>query len=163
MRAWRCILYTTMWWVWRCRKWKSRIAYQNLRSADRSAVKIHRRAFVSCSRVKACSFSGFVNISSETFLEKLSPLNELRNRWRSMRKTTSPKKTSESPGCSSGSLARKKFSNAIWTSQFDLARSRVQTPLKSWLFQASRRNCLNSVHNCDDHNKSLVELPPWKI
>ena len=46
---------------------------------DTSAVKIHRRAFVSCSRVKACVFSGFVNISSETFLGKLSPLDELRN------------------------------------------------------------------------------------
>ena len=46
---------------------------------DRSAVKIQRRAFVSCSRVKACNFSGFVNISSETVLDKLSPLNELRN------------------------------------------------------------------------------------
>ena len=46
---------------------------------DRSTVKIHRRAFVSCSRVKACNFSGFVNVSSETVLEKLSPLNELRN------------------------------------------------------------------------------------
>ena len=32
------------------------------------------------------------------------------------------------------------------------ARSRVQTPLKSWLFQASLRNCLNCVHNCDDHS-----------
>ena len=31
------------------------------------------------------------------------------------------------------------------------ARSRVQTPLKSWLFQASIRNCLNCVQNCDDH------------
>ena len=29
--------------------------------------------------------------------------------------------------------------------------SRVQTPLKSWLFQASLRNCLNCVYNCDDH------------
>ena len=46
---------------------------------DRSAVKIHRRAFFSCSRVKACNFSGFVNNSSETLLKKLSPLNELRN------------------------------------------------------------------------------------
>ena len=46
---------------------------------DKSAVKIPRRAFVSCSRVKACVFSGFVNISSETFLGKLSPLKELRN------------------------------------------------------------------------------------
>ena len=27
----------------------------------------------------------------------------------------------------------------------------VQTPLKSWLFQASVRNCLNCVQNCDDH------------
>ena len=25
-------------------------------------------------------------------------------------------------------------------------------PLKSWLFQASTRNCLNYVHNCDDHS-----------
>ena len=32
-----------------------------------------------------------------------------------------------------------------------IARSRVQTPLKSWLFQASVRNCLNCVLNCDDH------------
>ena len=46
---------------------------------DRFVVKIHRRAFVSCSRVKVCNFSGIVNISSETFLDKLSPLNELRN------------------------------------------------------------------------------------
>ena len=46
---------------------------------DRSAVKIHRRVFVSRSRVKASNFSGFANISSETFLEKLSLLNELRN------------------------------------------------------------------------------------
>ena len=41
----------------------------------RSPVKIHRRAFVSCSFVMACNFSGFVNISSETYLEKLSLLN----------------------------------------------------------------------------------------
>ena len=33
-----------------------------------------------------------------------------------------------------------------------IARSRVQTPLKSWLFQASVRNCLNCVYNCDDHS-----------
>ena len=31
-------------------------------------------------------------------------------------------------------------------------RSWVQTPLKSWLFQASVRNCLNCAHNCDDHS-----------
>ena len=33
-----------------------------------------------------------------------------------------------------------------------ITRSRVQTPLKSWLFQASPRNCLNCVHNCDNHS-----------
>ena len=32
------------------------------------------------------------------------------------------------------------------------ARSRVQTSLKSWLFQASVRNCVNFDHNCDDHS-----------
>ena len=38
---------------------------------------------------------------------------------------------------------------------------RVQTPLKSWLFQASIRNCLNCVRNCEDHSlldfKSAVQ------
>jgi len=28
--------------------------------------------------------------------------------------------------------------------------------LKSWLFQASIRNCLNCVHNCDDHIAYLI-------
>ena len=43
----------------------------------------------------------------------------------------------------------------------------VRTPLKSWLFQASIRNCLNCVHKCDDH--SLLEsldcflLPIWTV
>ena len=34
-----------------------------------------------------------------------------------------------------------------------IARSRVQTPLKSWIlfFQASLRNCINCVH-CDEKN-----------
>ena len=32
-----------------------------------------------------------------------------------------------------------------------LTVSWVQTSLKSWLFQASLRNCLNCVHNCNDH------------
>ena len=46
-------------------------------------------------------------------------------------------------------------------SWYRIARSRVQTSLKSWLFQASLRNCLNCVHNCDDHSlldfKSAVQ------
>ena len=37
-----------------------------------------------------------------------------------------------------------------------IARSRVQTPLKSWLFRASTRNCLNCVHICDD--QSLLDF-----
>ena len=33
-----------------------------------------------------------------------------------------------------------------------IARSRVQTPLKSWIcFQVSLRNCINYVYNCEDH------------
>ena len=34
---------------------------------------------------------------------------------------------------------------------FAIARSRVQTPLKSWKFQVSLRNW-NCVHHCDDHS-----------
>ena len=33
-----------------------------------------------------------------------------------------------------------------------IARSRVQTPLETWLFQASISNCLNCPHNCEDHS-----------
>ena len=33
-----------------------------------------------------------------------------------------------------------------------IARSRVQTPLKSRIFQASLRNCYNCVRNCKDHS-----------
>ena len=42
----------------------------------------------------------------------------------------------------------------LWSSQLwvIIARSRVQTPLKSWIFQASLRNCKNCVHNCEDHS-----------
>ena len=44
---------------------------------------------------------------------------------------------------------------------FERSFERVQTPLKSWLFQASVRNCLNCVQNCDDHGlldfKSAVQ------
>ena len=44
--------------------------------------------------------------------------------------------------------------NDIWNNSYIaavIARTRVQTPLKSWIFfQASLRNCINCVH-CDDH------------
>ena len=52
--------------------------------------------------------------------------------------------------------------NGVWTrdlaipvrrsNQMGIARSRVQTPLKSWIFQASLRNWENCVHNCEDHS-----------
>ena len=48
-----------------------------------------------------------------------------------------------------GSLS-KPWSSQLWT-QFKQLRREAWTPLKSWLFQASLRNCLNCVHNCDDH------------
>ena len=79
MRAWRCILYTTVSWYEGVESASLATRIKIYHTFDRSAVKIHRRVFVSCSRVKACNFSGFVNITSETVLEKLSPLNELRN------------------------------------------------------------------------------------
>ena len=37
-------------------------------------------------------------------------------------------------------------------------RYRVQTPLNSWLFHASTRNCLNCVHNCDDHSLFVISV-----
>ena len=46
---------------------------------ERSALKIPRRVFVSCSRGKACNFSELLTFCSEAFLEKLSPLKALRN------------------------------------------------------------------------------------
>ena len=40
-----------------------------------------------------------------------------------------------------------------------IARSLVQTPLKSWIFfQPSLRNCINCVH-CDDHFFILISFP----
>ena len=36
---------------------------------------------------------------------------------------------------------------------FCIARSRVQIPLKSWIFlRLLLRNCINCVHNCQDHS-----------
>ena len=70
MRAWRCNAYEGV----ESESRASRIKIYH--TIDRSTVKIHRRAYVSYSRVKPCNFSGFVDISSETVL---SPLNEIRN------------------------------------------------------------------------------------
>ena len=73
---------------------------------ERSALKIHRRVFVSCSHGKACNFSGLLTFCSETFVEKLSPLNALYNYGD--RKTMSCKETRESPGCFSLLIGQKK-------------------------------------------------------
>ena len=42
-----------------------------------------------------------------------------------------------------------------------VARSRIQTQLKSWLFQASIHNCLNCVHKCDDHSLLDFKIRSW--
>ena len=86
----------------RCRKWKSWIAKIH-DTFDRAAVKIHGRWLVSCSRAKACNFSGFVDIFFWNFPRGTFLVERATQLWRSMRKTTSCKKTPdhESPGCSS--------------------------------------------------------------
>ena len=56
-------------------------------------------------------------------------------------------------------------SSKAWSSQLYNERNlsncvekpEKKNPLKSWLFQASLRNCLNCVHNCDDHG--LLTFP----
>ena len=87
---------------------------------ERSALKIHRRVFVSCSRAKGCNFCGLLTFCSETFLEKFSALNVERATQlrRSMRKTTSCKKTRESPGRFSSLIGQKKFFWPIRSRQF---------------------------------------------
>ena len=71
---------------------------------QRSALKIHRRVFVSCSRAKTCNFSGLLAFCSETF-----PVERATQLWRSMRKTTSCKETRESPSCFSSLIGQKSF------------------------------------------------------
>ena len=46
--------------------------------------------------------------------------------------------------------------NLLLSSRLKRIEGTVEARLKSWLFQASIRNCLNCVHNCDDH--SLLDL-----
>ena len=74
---------------------------------ERSALKIHRRVFVSCSRAKGCNFCGLLTFCSENYREKLSWLNALLRR--SMRNNTSCRKTRESPGCFSSLIGQKNF------------------------------------------------------
>ena len=44
-----------------------------------------------------------------------------------------------------------------------IARSRAQTPLKSWIFffKASLRNCINCAH-CDDHFFTFISFPHFR-
>ena len=80
---------------------------------ERSAVKIHRRVFVSCSRAKGCNFSRLLTFCSETFAdERARPL------WRSMRKTTSCKRTRESPSSFSSLIGQEIFFWPIRSRQF---------------------------------------------
>ena len=84
---------------------------------ERSALKIHRRVFVSCSRAKSCNF-GLLTFCSETFLEKLSPLNALRNYGDRGGKLRRVRKHESHPAVSLRWLARKKFFWPIRSRQF---------------------------------------------
>ena len=51
-----------------------------------------------------------------------------------------------------------------WPAPTGIARSRVQTPLKSWIFQASLRNCKTCVHNWEDHSFTWFDIcSPYMI
>ena len=49
---------------------------------------------------------------------------------------------------------RKQWDYPCWLEhRTGIARSRVQIPLKSWfIFSGFLRNCINCVHNCEDHS-----------
>ena len=76
---------------------------------ERSALKIQRGVFVSCSRTKTCNFSGLLRFCSGNFPQETFPVVRATQLWRSMRKTTSCKETRESPGCFSSLIGQKKF------------------------------------------------------
>ena len=85
---------------------------------ERSALKIHRRVFVSCSHAKGCNFCGLLTFCPETFLEKFSALNALRNygdRWGKLRRV---RKHESHPAASLRWLARKIFFWPIRSRQF---------------------------------------------
>ena len=65
--------------VWKVKVVHRVSAIKIYNSFDRSAVKTNRRLFGSCSHNKACNFPSFINIFSETVLDKLSPLNIVHN------------------------------------------------------------------------------------
>ena len=75
------------------------ISYKNLRyNFDKSAEKIDGRVLVPSPHVKACDFLGFVkHFVSETLPHNL-PVVRTKQLGRSMKKTTSFKKTTELPG-----------------------------------------------------------------
>ena len=114
MSAWRCILDNEV--MHRVSRIVSAIKIYD--TLERSSLKIHRRVFVSCSRAKGCNFCGLLTFCSETFLEKRSPLNALRNygdRWGKLRRVTKHK---SHPVASLRWLARKRFFWPIRSRQF---------------------------------------------
>ena len=50
-----------------------------------------------------------------------------------------------------------------WKSQDFNARKRIQSPLKSWVFRVYTRNCLNFVHNWDDHSLLYICVLPQRL
>ena len=80
---------------------------------ERSALKIHRRVFVSCSRAKGCNFCGLLTFCSETFLGKL--WRNCGDRWG---KLSCVRKHKSHPAASLRWLARKNFFWPIRSRQF---------------------------------------------
>ena len=85
---------------------------------ERSALKIHRRVFVSCSRAKGCNFCGLLTFCSETLLEKFSPLNALRSYGDWWGKLHRVRKHESHPAASLRWLDRKIFFWPIRSRQF---------------------------------------------
>ena len=49
------------------------------------------------------------------------------------------------------SMGFEPVTSRYWCNALTNARSHVQTPLKSWIFQAIS-NCISCIHNCKDHS-----------
>ena len=109
---------------------------------ERSALKIHQRVFVSCSRAKG-NFCGLLTFCSENFCEKLSWL------W-SMRNNASCRKTRESPRCFSSLIGQKKI------------RSRQFKRFRNW-FGKSKCQGASLGLTVNFHHKHLIDPTncPW--
>ena len=106
--------------IW-CGKWKSCMMYHISNkiydTLERSALKVHQRVFVSCSRATGCNFCRVLTFCSENFWETFL-VERATQLWRLMRKTNSCKKTRESPDRFSSLIGQKKYFWPIRSRQF---------------------------------------------